>query len=176
MNKDKMIKIIKEALNELYLHDKSIINRAVREEAINHKFALYLETILNQNSDLYYNIDIEYNKNDESLKKVVINAREREIRPDIIVHVRGPNDNNLIAFQCKKKYNKTTHKEDLDKIEGLLNEPYNYKFGCSIHYLPNEPFFKIELFYGNIKNKKEIFLEKLQGDGANVFKSRDNFT
>jgi len=68
MNKDKMIKIIKEALNELYLHDKSIINRAVREEAINHKFALYLETILNQNSDLYYNIDIEYNKNDESLK------------------------------------------------------------------------------------------------------------
>ena len=162
MNKEKIIKIVKEALNQLYLHDKSIIDRAVREEEINSRLAMYLEKILHQENYLYYNADTEHDKNYDIPKRAIINGKETDIRPDIIVHVRGPNKDNLIAFECKKKYNTKEHKKDFDKIEALLNKPYNYKFGCLIEYLPSKPSFKIELFNGNINNKEEIPLEKLQ--------------
>jgi len=160
MNKNKLIDVITKTLSELYLKDKSIIKRDTHEESINHRFGIYFERLVNENSDMNYDIDMEYNRNYKNPKEVKINGKKSNIRPDIIAHIRETNDNNLIAIQFKKKYNSDTHKADMDKIGSLFLQPYNYKYGCLIEYLPNERYFKIEFFDNLITNKIVISIDK----------------
>jgi hypothetical protein len=160
MDKNKLLRIIEKTLNELYLKDKSIINRKAHEESINHRFGIYFERIINENSDIIYNVDMEYNRNYKEPKEVKINGKKSNIRPDIIAHIRETNDNNLIAIQFKKKYNPNTHSSDMNKIESLFSLPYNYKYGCLIEYLPDEQYFKIEFFENSINNKIVISICK----------------
>ena len=49
------------------------------------------------------------------------NKNTKAIRPDIIIHERENNDNNLIAFEIKKNY---ADSYDLEKIRGLFKSPY----------------------------------------------------
>lgn len=74
-----------------------------------------------------YNIDVELIKDDGR-------------RPDIVIHKRGNNSDNLVVFQAKKDPTTKDIQDDLDKInETFFNDPYNYKFGVfiSIGKLPN---------------------------------------
>ena len=75
-----------------------------------------------------YNVDVELIKNDRR-------------RPDIAIHKRGNNSDNLVVFQVKKRPSVNDIKEDLKKIkETFFKEPYSYKFGIfiSIGKLPND--------------------------------------
>lgn len=67
-----------------------------------------------------FNVDVELIKDDRR-------------RPDIVIHQRGHNKNNLVIFQVKK--NPTTQQvvEDLFKInDTFFREPYSYKYGVFI--------------------------------------------
>ena|SRR3989344_4437048 len=67
-----------------------------------------------------YNIDIELIKHDGR-------------RPDIVIHHRGVNMNNLVVFQVKKNPSRRDIEEDLTKInETFFSEPYNYRYGIFI--------------------------------------------
>ena len=62
-------------------------------------------------------------------------------RPDIVIHGRGHNENNLAVFQVKKKPSYQDIIEDLKKItETFFSEPYKYAYGIfiSIGKLPDE--------------------------------------
>ena len=62
-------------------------------------------------------------------------------RPDIVIHGRGHNENNLVVFQVKKKPSYQDVVEDLKKItETFFGEPYNYAYGIfiSIGKLPDK--------------------------------------
>ena len=82
-----------------------------------------------------YDVDVELVKRDGR-------------RPDIVIHDRGNNLNNLIVFQAKKNPNAKDIQEDLDKIkETFFAAPYFYKFGIfiSIGKLPGVlPEFDVE--------------------------------
>ena len=68
----------------------------MHEIALCHRLAVYLE---NSGKFTGYSIDCEYNRDEQATKR----NPEREIfRPDIIVHVRGSNENNLIMIEAKK--------------------------------------------------------------------------
>ncbi len=154
---DEIIKIIKKALNDLYLNDSILISRFTKEEAINHWLAIYLDKYISENSEFKYNVDVEYNRNitneffDENRqnnKKVikwgVDGIKWKEIIPDIIAHKRGSNEYNYLCVEVKKKYkSNNAANKDLQKIIGLLNAPFNFKYGCIIEYLPDEEFFEI---------------------------------
>jgi len=74
-----------------------------------------------------YNVDVELIKNDGR-------------RPDIVIHQRGSNSDNLVVFQAKKNPSTKDIQEDLDKIsETFFGNPYFYKFGVliSIGKLPD---------------------------------------
>jgi hypothetical protein len=73
-----------------------------------------------------YDVDVELIKDDRR-------------RPDIVIHKRDTNDNNLVIFQAKKNPTHEQTKEDLRKIqETFFREPYLYKYGIflSIGQLP----------------------------------------
>lgn len=73
-----------------------------------------------------YNLDVELIKRDGR-------------RPDIVIHHRGNNTDNLVVFQVKVRPTAKDLQDDMDKInETFFAEPYNYKFGVliSIGQLP----------------------------------------
>ena len=158
MDKKSIKILIERALKELIRRDVSLIHRKVKEECINHRLACYLERFLSK----YwggYSVDLEYNKNYNDPKKIIIdeNKNIKAIRPDIIIHERETNDNNLIAFEIKKNY---TDKHDLKKIKELLRNPYNYKYGCLISYLPTRKYIKVKLLSNQGKNVEEFKVNK----------------
>ena len=75
------------------------------EVCINHRLAVYIECHLKSCGYEYY-VDIEYNKNNYRPKKLMINGNEEEVRPDIIVHTRIENhdnlDKNYLIIELKK--------------------------------------------------------------------------
>ena len=68
----------------------------MHEVALCHRLAVHLE---NSSKFTGYLIDCDYNKAAEDKKT---NPEGCGFRPDIIVHVRGSNENNLIMIEAKK--------------------------------------------------------------------------
>ena len=161
MNKDDIKTLIEISLRELVKNDLGLIHRKVKEECINHRLACYIEKFLKNKFQIPYDVDLEYNKNYNNPKKIIIdeNNNVKAIRPDIIVHERETNDSNLIAFEIKKGY---TGRRDLEKIKGLFRHPYNYKFGCLISYLPTKNYIRVKLLSNQDQN----------GETFKVYKNR----
>ena len=158
MDKKSIKTLIERALKELIRRDVGLIHRKVKEECINHRLACYLERFLSEYRS-EYSVDLEYNKNYNDPKKIIIdeNKNIKAIRPDIIIHERETNANNLIVFEIKKNY---TDRHDLKKIKGLLRNPYKYKYGCLISYLPTRKYIKVKLLSEQSKNVEEFRVNK----------------
>jgi len=137
---------------------------AAGERAITYRLAFYLESelrgagLINDVGPLV--VDCEYNRHlargkslaaeaEERIKKIVNEARERELKadddgyyvfsvaPDIVVHQRRTDINNLLVVEIKKESNTESEEYDSLKLE-LFTKPkhdnrgYGYKFGAKI--------------------------------------------
>ena len=121
--------LIKKSLDELYIKDKSLIDRKVAERDIVHRFAHYFENHMCGTAISEYNVDCEYNRNGYGIKQV----NGSYIYPDFIVHKRGNNENNLLIIEFKTWWN-SNNSADIDKIRSLMHPKliFQYKYGCSI--------------------------------------------
>lgn len=120
------------SITQLLNDDIFLILNNLKEECINHRLALYIESFLSQHPEFgKYNVDLEYNKNKGEPKFILLEEKFVPIRPDIIVHDRGSNECNLLAIESKKR---SKRKHDSDKLEALLRQPYNYQFSCYVIY------------------------------------------
>ncbi len=125
-------KILKNALKKLKEFDFKLLEVNVNERTISHKLAEYLQQNIHDLS-----VDCEYNRRQGSIKKsnIPCDDTDREdsdakaILPDIVIHKRNTNDENLLIIEIKKSTNNQSHDSDISKIKALTNEPYNYKFG-----------------------------------------------
>lgn len=168
-----VIELLELSLKSLYKFDKILLDRSIKEECINHRFAIYLENHFKNNNKIF-SVDVEYNRNVTSReliyseifpndrkvfnKKIILSDIEnyKEVIPDIIIHERGSNRNNYLCIEAKKVYNRTTEERDIEKLIGLLNEPFNYKFASLVEYLPNQDYFYVLLF---TKESEDILSE-----------------
>lgn len=146
MGKDiKLAKAIEEAFARLYIYDRQLIssrpkkyndtigiNHHVGERAIVFRFAYYLQQILDEHN-IYadYNLDCEYNRNGSKSKQII--SLDKNVYPDLIIHQRRINDNNLLVMEFKTYWNKDQN-EDIKKIKAFINERdgYNYKYGIAV--------------------------------------------
>ena len=136
--KNKLENIIKEACEKLYKEDKYLIKFHVCERAIVFRFGIYLEEIMRRDEQLKkYNLDNEYNRNIKQPKLLPYHIRG--VYPDLIIHKRGNNRNNLMIMECKTEWNNDIE-DDLDKINYFVNSEgrYKYKYGISIIFNINE--------------------------------------
>ena len=106
--------IISEALSKVVFEHGYLAvlkNRDINERALTHRLAFYLE-----NSDYFsgYQIDCEYNRYEEKSKRNAVGAL---IYPDILVHIRGIQEGNLIIIQAKK-FN--DHKNEIEQAKNDL--------------------------------------------------------
>ena len=151
MDDEVLFKKIKDAFIELYDKDKDLINNIpanieielkdksgnegkyyVGERSIVFRFAHYLQNYLYNTDYQKYHLDCEYNRNGIETKKLP-DLKYGTI-PDLIIHQRGSNDNNLLVMEFKTYWN-VEQENDIKKISAFLenNEinSYNYKYGIA---------------------------------------------
>ena len=137
--KRELTKCLKKAGEELYLLDKNLIcdNNFIdinaHERSIFFKFGLYLNKYLDSNNLLKkYDLDAEYNRDIEGFKRLA--NRPNGCYPDLILHKRGSNENNILIIECKGWWaDDKDIEEDKEKIIAFLNsERYKYMFGLLI--------------------------------------------
>jgi hypothetical protein len=143
------------AIQELYRQDHFLLEKYVSERSITHRLAMYLQPLFPE-----YHVDCEYNRNIEegrgASKGISILAttamsmfRERlekrqleeailEVStfPDIIIHRRGHNRENILIIEAKKNNSTIPNSYDEMKVKaftGTENEPrYRYQWGLTI--------------------------------------------
>lgn len=108
---------------------------------------------MNRDEELkHYNLDNEYNRNIDDLKRT--DNYENGRYPDLIIHKRGNNKNNLLIIECKKENNNNLE-EDINKINDFMveNGKYKYKYGISIIFKKHEVIYKIKEIGKNYEEK-----------------------
>lgn len=136
---------INSLINEFIKKEEFLLKNDLNERTITHKFAEFLN---NEELFSWYSIDCEYNRMHKSSVKEYITKKlnlEFEgtnsddnnlttVYPDIIVHKRWDNSDNLLIIEIKKKEyadrikdeNKTYRDFDYEKIE-LYIDQLSYK-------------------------------------------------
>ena len=120
------------ALNHLKQKDRQLLDIQVNERTISHKLAEYLQQ---EFSSLF--VDCEYNRHDGLTKILDVptnsvgwdDVDSKTVFPDIVVHKRGTDEENLLVIEIKKSNNRVEHQFDINKLRAFTSEPYNYKFG-----------------------------------------------
>lgn len=135
---------IMSALYELYRRDKALLSMNANEPAITHRFAKYIE-----NEFSGWNVDCEYNRDGDNVKRNPRQKNGSRVIPDIIVHKRGTKGENLIVIEAKKD-NSNDLEEDKGKIKNYLDQ-YGYKSGLFIVFNVTQNPITADLFwlYGN---------------------------
>lgn len=167
---------IKRGLNKLFENDSWLIKHDLSEQCISHKLAEYIQFEFSQ-----YNVDCEYNgniDNEGGRKRIIVikeqlkalgllnkneenlpyNLLERAVFPDIIVHKRGTNKNNLCVLEVKKTTSRIPFDYDKIKLSSYTTNYYenDLKYDLGIFML-------IET--GNDNRKYDLLFFK---DGENV--------
>lgn len=132
--------IISQALDCLYTNDRYLIvhegltlpnmDSHVSERGIVFRFGIYLQQHIYKHPILQdYNIDAEYNRNHDNVKALPDTQWAKNgALPDLIIHKRGSNENNLLVVEFKAWWSDGSLIEaDKEKLIAFKKPPYRYK-------------------------------------------------
>ena len=123
--------LLEKALVRLYDEDVALFQLNAHEQALVFRFGLYFQELINSSRFKELTLDMEYNKHGENKK--ILPSRLKGIRPDIILHERENDENNILAIEFKK-FETTNFESDYEKLKELTNPngDYKYKLGVFI--------------------------------------------
>jgi hypothetical protein len=106
MNRDQVAALVNSAITRVIAAERELLDRNVSERTL----ADHLARFIREAVPLPYAVDVEYNRHIDDPKRLQLpreNALDDEVRatiavPDIVVHVRGTDDHNLLALEVKK--------------------------------------------------------------------------
>ena len=109
------------AVGSLLDRDTYLLMVDANERSISHRLAMYLEREFPD-----FNIDCEYNRDGIEPKRLPAldlhpdsgDTDAKTVFPDIIVHRRGTNDDNLLVVEIKKTSNGDEREHDRRKLRG----------------------------------------------------------
>lgn len=155
MENKRIVELLNLAINILFANDGDLIERGANERCISHKLAMYLQPLFNG-----YNVDCEYNLNVDSpneRKRIGVLKTElteigkeltktekantenpltfRNAIPDIIIHKRGINGENLCIFEIKTKTPNTQDGRVAVLFDSVKLKAYTYtEYGSELKY------------------------------------------
>ena len=166
MNIEQIIKNLDSGISDLLERESDNLKRGLKELNISTHLAFYLKRYFPD-----YDVDPEYNGDIDKTndRKALDIARNRilevsrrsnfkdsyKISPDIIIHKRKTNENNLVVIEVKKDSHPQNDKDyDLIKLEHLtidyLGNHYNYRLGVALVFETKEKTGKYEIrFFQN---------------------------
>lgn len=120
---------IQHCIDKIYENDSDLFDRNNYEVTISSKLAQYLFIEFKE-----YDVDCEYNKHID--EKKYSNELNQKIRPDIIIHTRGTDENNLVYIEIKTDHNRESRTFDYNKIKAMTkqNSEYKYSLGLFIDF------------------------------------------
>ncbi|WP_454045024.1 hypothetical protein [Chryseobacterium sp. Marseille-Q8038] len=175
MNIDLILQNIKDAIDVLLEKEAGNLARGLNELNISTHLAYYLKPYFHD-----FDVDPEYNgdidkPNDRKALDIAKNRMieigfepndgdNYKISPDIIIHKRETNKNNLVVIEVKKDSHSRKHKEfDLIKLEHLTidysGNHYNYKLGIAIIFGTKRKSGTYDIRF--FQNGREILVENL---------------
>lgn len=136
MNDDqkKLVQLLKTAVNSVYKEDRFLFayfdgSRKGMEQSFVFRTGIYLNDLMKDTEFKSLDLDSEYNKN---LNEVKATSRYPDgIRPDLIIHERGSNNQNKLAVEFKGFWKRNIQK-DINKLEDLTNPNGKYKYTIGI--------------------------------------------
>lgn len=122
------------ALDSLFTHDKHLLSADTNERSLSHMLAVHL---LSQFPN--YQVDCEYNRDGFDVKKLMLAERPAKydeveavtIFPDIIVHKRGENTQNILVIEMKKASSIINHHYNIQKLKAFKSE-LKYLFAAHV--------------------------------------------
>ena len=142
-----MVALVTAALTDFYTRDYMLFRDeddalAVSERTMAARIGFYLEKhrrILGSFDDL--SIDLEYNRNFNDPKSIysLFSKQRRNVIPDLLIHMRNSNDNNLLVIEFKKGTPPNSERQnDEEKLRYFTDShhEYHFRFGMYIelHY------------------------------------------
>lgn len=141
--------LLKESVKKCYDDDFTLIRRAMEQASVARIFH-YMQILIDTDGRYeclrQYNLDCEYNKNGEG-KKGTSNC-PNGTKPDLTLHERESNENNLLIVEFKsrkskgKKVNVLNKYKDEVKLEDFTSPiDYDYQLGVWVKLNLKEPQF-----------------------------------
>lgn len=126
-----LIKKIEQVIWIIYKKDSDLLFRDNYEVTISCKISQYLFSLFPD-----YDVDWEYNKHIDDPKIL----DWRKVRPDIVVHKRWTDENNLICIEVKKETNWENRNKDYNKLLDFTDKTkwYWYKLWIFIDFWKEE--------------------------------------
>lgn len=151
---NEQIEVLKQSINStlenIYSIDYNLIERGGMEQSLSFRFGLYLNNILKDIDWLKnHDIDLEYNKNGLNPKRTP--RRPNGVRPDLVIHKRGENINNVLVIEFKGWWN-GDRESDLIKLEDFVNQDGEYKYALGVFIEFNTVKPKVEYYFGYMLN------------------------
>lgn len=120
------MKALIRGLDALYEHDPGMLVRRTNERAVTGRLALYL-----QGEFPDCKVDVEYNRHIDEPKR----AGSSLIVPDVVVHSRGNDDQNILAVEVKPFWSARSRDDDWAKLRHLTGPEYQYDLGAHVELL-----------------------------------------
>ena len=160
-----LITLVKEAVKKCYTDDKTLIERNMEQASVARIFYYMQRKIDISNRFKQFrenNLDCEYNRNMDAPKRLAENETGK--RPDVILHKRMSNDDNLLILEFKNGINNLHQdnliNDDYDKLRAFTNLDGTYKYflGMSVKLNVEEP------MYVFFQNGQETAIEDLSDE------------
>ncbi len=127
---------VEAALEMLNCADRALLHIDANERSITHKLAVHLQPLFRG-----WDVDCEYNRRGDKPKRFRFKPGETCLRkkkggvfPDIIIHHRGHDRENLLVIEAKKSSSRLDTSWDKEKLRKFTspNGGYNYAWGLLI--------------------------------------------
>ncbi len=141
--KEILINGIISALDRLYESDQYLIankpfvhRENLSEQGLIFRFGIYLQEYMDRETFLNgYNLDMEYNRMLDA-KKTQSSFKSGTF-PDLVIHVRGSNDYNLLVMECTTWWDSDVYlkQQDILRLKELTqNSARNFTLGAYIAF------------------------------------------
>ena len=122
-------KVLSECLETMLNRDKYLLEKNVHEQTLSTRLACYLSSYYETQEWWNYNVDCEYNRNFNNPKILENISNKNGVRPDIIIHKRWSNDDNLLVIEIKKDSNAEAQSwSDDEKLRWFTSSDDQYRY------------------------------------------------
>ncbi len=112
-----LVSALLRSIDLLFKNDMKLFENDANEESIASLMARYLSADFPER-----HVDDDYNRMGDIPKAVTWDEKPSLVRPDIIIHRRGKNDENLLAVEIKLSSNDKTKADDVKKLRAYRRE------------------------------------------------------
>ncbi|MEU8900133.1 hypothetical protein [Nocardia sp. NPDC048505] len=102
--------------------ERELIDYNVHEQALGFRIGLFLANAI-ERPDSKLRVDSEYDR-EGTEPKVILREGRIGKRPDLVIHVRGNNESNLLAVEIKKSIKAL--KDDRERLRALQSHPFHH--------------------------------------------------